>query len=108
MHKLLVLGLLVSAPALAEAPAAATVVIEGKWAFDTMQEAKAKCAKVQGALLDKMRKLPCEPRGKEAGSNSGKTILAECRSTDSKKNYLVFESAADCKAELEAIQANAP
>jgi hypothetical protein len=102
----LAFALTLSVPAVADD---AGPKIVDTFAFQTMAP-KKKCAKVTGALKQKLEKnYTCFGPGKdEPGSASGKPIAARCepKSKKTRGEYLLFATNADCNEERETQLAN--
>ncbi|HRC58656.1 MAG: hypothetical protein IPI49_30615 [Myxococcales bacterium] len=80
------------------------IEIAGTYAFDWYRGTRSRCAKVSGALLRKLKKgYTCTPP--DAGSASGRPVLAQCTKGE-RSQYLLFATAADCKEERETQLAN--
>jgi hypothetical protein len=93
------LGLLISTPALADAPA-----IANTFGFDYMKPKRA-CKKVSGSLLKKLKRYTCEKV--EPGSTaSGKDAVADCKPAKGSGGFLLFATQADCNEERETQLAN--
>lgn len=91
--------------ALADGQPPAVVAIEGTHAFDWLRPDRSRCTKVKGSLLRKLKKsATC--RLPEAGSASGRPIVAVCRA--GKSEWMLFSTAADCKLERDTQLANGP
>lgn len=80
-------------------------VIDGTFGFDWLRPKKSRCVKVEGALLEKLRKsYRCV--APDAGSASGQPVVAQCKATKGKSEYLLLKSAAACQEERETQLAN--
>jgi hypothetical protein len=104
MPKLALLALaLLAAPAFADAPK-----IDSTYGFDWSKDpAKAKCAKVEGALRARLEKqFACG--APEAGSASGRPVVAACKAKSGSGEWLLFATKDDCDAERETQAANGP
>jgi hypothetical protein len=94
-----------AAPASADGHVPAPIVIKGTYGFDWHKPAKSKCVKVSGALLRKLQKsYTCATVDKQTAS--GKPAVAACTNAGKTSEYLLFSSAADCKAERDTQLAN--
>jgi hypothetical protein len=92
-----------AAAARADGPSAPT--IEGRWGFDWLRPQKSRCVKVDGALLERLRKgYSCA--APDAGGASGKTIVARCTARKGRSELLLLASESDCKEERETQLAN--
>ena len=102
MRRLVLLALLAT-PAFADAPA-----IKDPFGFDWIHPAKSRCTKVKGALLKKLEtKYTC--READAGSASGKPVVAVCTAKGKRRSeFMLLGSLADCKLERETQLANGP
>jgi hypothetical protein len=85
-------------PALADPPP-----IKGTFGFDVTRP-KQKCAKVEGALLAKLKSYTCTKP--DADSASGKPSVASCQAKKGSSMYMLFATAADCNEERETQLAN--
>jgi len=99
---LVVFGLLVAAPAIADAPD-----IKGSFGFDYMKPKSSKCAKVTGALLTKLTKSYTCAAVDEGSTASGKPGVADCKAKKGTSQYLLLKTMEDCKLERQTQLDNA-
>jgi hypothetical protein len=85
-------------PARADPPA-----IKGTFGFDVTRPNR-KCAKVEGALLTKLKTYTCTKP--DVDSASGKPWVASCTPKKGNNMYMLFTTAADCNEERETQLAN--
>jgi hypothetical protein len=87
--------------ALAPSARAAESQVLGKWALNTSDAPnKLRCFKIVSSLAKQITSAPyvCENEGTPSG-----TAALSCSAPKSKANYIVYESASDCKVARDTI-----
>ncbi|HKY64589.1 MAG TPA: hypothetical protein VJR29_14380 [bacterium] len=87
----------------AEVPVSETL---GKYGFDWLKPAKAKCAVLTEKNLAGLKSCQYMKEG-DTGSFSGKADFYTCK-VGEKSEYMVYKSQARCSEELQTMQANEP
>ena len=78
-------------------------------AFDWLHPESSRCAKVAGALRARLtsKQFTCAGPSSDASTASSTPLLATCSETSKKREFLVFATLRDCKAERDTQLANA-
>lgn len=96
------LGLLLPTALLAAAPAE----LVGKYGFDWLHPEKAKCLAITEKNLAGAQACKHHKEG-DTGSFTGKADFYSCK-VSPKVEYMIYNTQARCKEELETMESNAP
>jgi len=86
--------------------AAAPSEVVGKFGFDWLHPEKAKCQAITANSVTGAKDCKRHKEG-DTGSFTGKADFYSCK-VSSKIEYMIYDTQARCKDELETMQANAP
>lgn len=95
-------GLLLPTALMAAAPAD----MVGKYGFDWLHPEKAKCLAITAKNLAGAQACKHHKEG-DTGSFTGKADFYSCK-VGSKVEYMIYNTQARCKEELETMESNAP